>query len=192
MKQLRMIAATAALALACLTIVSSASATTLEVKGVKQTGAVALKLTLKASTSTMQTDTSGFFANTCTVSTLEAKTSTVTGTVVTAPISSLSFSSCKEEPVVVDTAGTLSIENITGTTNGTVRWIGGKWTTPSPFGLLTCQTAASPGTDIGTMTGTALGNALVDLTATINCGTITEKISGTYTITSPEGLGVSA
>jgi hypothetical protein len=91
---------------------------------------------------------------------------------------------------VVDHTGSLTIENISGTTNGTMRSIGTEWTAPSPFGTLRCVTAALPGTDLGTLTGVASGNATIDVSAALNCGAITAKLTATYTVTSPAGLGV--
>lgn len=175
-----------------LSAVPTASATTLELGGVKQTGAVALSTTLKSGTSMLIEDTTGFFGSTCTVSVMEGKTSVLTGTKVEGPLSVLKFESCKEEPVVVDSSGNLSIENISGTTNGTVRWIGAKWTMPSPYGPLTCVTGASPGADIGTLTGVKEGNATLNINAALNCGSITQKYTATYSVTSPEGLGVTS
>jgi hypothetical protein len=191
MKFTKILGLVAVAALALMAFASTASATTLEVKGVKQTTDVTIKSSLKSGTSALLSDTFGFFANTCTASSVEGSDSTrTTGTTVEGPISALSFSSCKEEPVVVDTKGNLSVEWISGTTNGTVRSIGAKVTSPSPFGALTCVTAASPGTDIGTLTGVASGFATMDINATLNCGLITAKWTGTYSVTSPEGLGV--
>jgi hypothetical protein len=181
----------AAMALMAFTA-SSATATTLEVAGVKQTGAVSFKTKPKVSVTITLSDTSGFFANSCTASTIEGKTSVFTGATVSGPYSTMSFSSCKEEPVVVDTAGSFSIENISGTTNGTVRSIGAKVTSPSPFGSLTCVTAASPGTDIGTLTGVASGTSTTDINAALNCGLITARLTGTYETVSPSGLGVTS
>jgi hypothetical protein len=172
---------------------SSAGATLLEINGVKQNAEVTMAESLKSGTSLLLSDTSGFFANTCTSST----------THFTAPSdfffakvgwasSTHTYKSCKEEPVVVDTGGGGSIENIAGTTNGTVRSIGAKITSPSPFGALTCVTAASPGTDIGVITGVASGNATEDINAVLNCGIITAKLTGTYVTTSPGGLGITS
>ncbi|HEV2858707.1 MAG TPA: hypothetical protein VGW80_09930 [Solirubrobacterales bacterium] len=195
MKQLqRFTLVVLAMALAVLASASAASATTLEVKGVKKTEAVALKFTLKSGTSTIMKDTGGAFVNTCAASTIEAKSSVFTSTAVSAPVSNLSFGFCTEEPIVVDAPGSLTFENIAGTTNGTVRSIGAKWTTPSPFGSLTCTTAATPGTDIGKLTGVASGAATMDLNAVLNCGFFlpSAKWEGTYTVTSPEGLGATA
>jgi hypothetical protein len=194
MKFTKILGVVAVAALALMAFASTASATTLEVGGVKQSGSVAIKSSLKSGTSALLADTAGFFANTCTASAVEGSTSTTTGTTVSGPISALSFTSCATEPVTVDTKGSLSVENIAGTTNGTVRSIGAKVTVPSPFGLLTCVTAAAPGTDIGTLTGTgnSASHATMDINAALNCGSITAKWTGTYTVTSPTGLGVTS
>jgi hypothetical protein len=66
-----------------------------------------------------------------------------------------------------------------------------KVTTPSPFGKLTCTTA-SAGIDIGKFTGVAVGNATMDISAVLNCGFITAKWSGSYSVTSPIGPGAEA
>jgi hypothetical protein len=173
---------------------STASATTLELGGVKQAGAVTIGWSVKAGGSIEWVDTGAFFVNQCTSSTLQATTSTVTGTTVGGPVSSLTFTSCATEPVTVDTKGSLSVENIAGTTNGTVRLIGAKVTVPSPFGLLTCVTAASPGTDIGTLTGVAstASHATMDLNAALNCGSITARLRGSLVFTIGAGLGVTS
>jgi hypothetical protein len=193
MKLTKILGVLAVAAMALMAFASTASATTLEVNGVKQTGAVTIKSSLKTGTSALLKDTGGFFANTCTVSTVEGKTTTFTGTTVGGPISSLTFSKCTEEPVVVDAPGSLTVENIAGTTNGTVRSIGAKVTSPSPFGALTCVTAASPGTDIGILTGTS-PHATMDINAVLNCGFFlpSAKWEGTYTVTSPTGLAVTS
>jgi hypothetical protein len=180
-------------ALSLMAFGSTASATTFEIKSVKQTGAITIKASLKAGTSLLHTDTFGFFLNTCTVSTIEGSDSTATtGAVVSGPISTLSFGTaatpCKEGNPTVDARGTWSFEWLKGTTNGTVRWHNADVTTPSSLGTLTCTTPAA-GTDIGILTGVAAGNATLDVNAVLNCG-ITTKLTGTYTITSPEGLGV--
>lgn len=180
------------MALALVLFASTASATHLEISGVSQPGALTVKESLKSGTSVQFSGTSGEFVNSCTASTEEFTTTVFSGTKVEGPISSLTYSSCKEEPVVVDTRGSISIEYITGTTNGTMRWIGGKFTTPSPFGSLTCTTAASPGNDVGTLTGVASGFATKDYNVSIPCGPITGRLMASYTVTVPAGYGVTS
>lgn len=195
MKFTKILGVVAVAALALMAFASTASATSLEIKGVKATTDVTIEATIKSGTSALLTDTSKFFANTCTSSKVVGNDSTSTGgsgKKVEGPITTLEFSSCKEEPVKADINGSLTVENITGTTNGTVRSIGAEVTSPSPFGQLDCKTVAAPGTDIGTITGVASGSATMDISATMNCGAITAIWSGTYSVTSPEGLGVTA
>jgi hypothetical protein len=194
MKFTKILGVVAVAALALMAFASSASATSLELNGVGATTDVTIEATLKSGTSALLTDTSKFFANTCTASKVVGSDSTSTGgtgKLVEGPISTLEFSSCKEEPVTADAKGSLTVANIAGTTNGTVRSIGAEVTSPSPFGKLNCKTGAAPGTDIGTLTGVASGNATMDISATLNCGAITAFWSGTYTVTSPTGLGVT-
>lgn len=193
MKLTKILGVVAIAALAVMAFASVASATTFEVKGVKQTSALTVEATLKAGTSLLHTDTFGTFLNTCTTSAIKfTDSTTVTGTVVSGPISALSFGTtttpCKEGNPVVHAKGSVSIQWIGETTNGTVKWHNGKVTTPSAVGLLTCTTPEA-GTDLGTLTGVASGSATLDVNAVLNCG-ITTKLTGTYSVTSPDGLGV--
>jgi len=203
MKFTKILGPVAMAALALMAFASTASATTLEVKGVTQTSAVTIKSTLKSGTTALLTDTSGFFANTCTTSTVEGSDSTAkTGTEVEGPISSevkegvtvwkLSWGTlatpCTEGNPTVDAGGSLSIARIGTTTNGTVKSKNATVTVPSALGKLTCTTPAE-GTDLGTLTGVASGTATMDISAVLSCG-ITAKWTGTYVVTSPEGLGV--
>jgi len=185
----------AAIAALALTFASTASATTLEIGGVKQTGSVTFKATLKSGTSALLSDTGGFFANTCTTSTIEGKTTTFTAP-GTSPIAGalpvLSWGTtatpCKEGNPTVVKSGTFTISWIKGTTNGTFVSDNGHWTVPTALGSLTCTTPEG-GTDLGVLTGVASGNATLDINAVLNC-TVSLKWTGTYTVTSPTGLGV--
>jgi hypothetical protein len=191
MKYLKMLGLAAVAAMALMAIgAGSASATTLEVKGVTQSGAVEIKASLESGTSAILQTTSGGFANTCKESAVTGKTSVFTGTTVSGPISALTFTSCTTSPVTVDEKGSLTVERIGSTTNGTVRSAGAKVTVPSPFGALTCSTGA--GTDIGTLTGKATGQATMDINAVLNCGFLVPSATwtGSYVVTSPEGLGI--
>jgi hypothetical protein len=195
MKLTKLLGVVAVTALALMAFVSTASATTLEVGGAKQTGSVAIKATLKSGTSALLSDTSGFFANTCTVSTVEGTTKTFTtaGTgAIGGPISTLSWGTaatpCKEGNPTVQAAGNLLVSWLPSTTNGTVRSQNAKVKVPSALGTLTCTTPEG-GTTLGTLTGVASGQATIDINAVLSCG-ITAKWTGTYVVTSPEGLGV--
>ncbi|HEY5943195.1 MAG TPA: hypothetical protein VIT89_10080 [Solirubrobacterales bacterium] len=188
------LAAVAAMALTAFTA-GSASATTLEVGGVKQNKAVTLEGSLKAGTSTLWMRTDGSFANTCSGSTVKGSTVTpFTGTTLTGPSSSLSFPIC-DRPATAHKAGTLHVESIAGTTDGTVSSSGTEVTVGSIFGTLNCKT--SSGVDIGTLTGTdgtPSTHAEMDINAVLDCGFLVPSASwkGTYVVTSPTGLGVVA
>jgi hypothetical protein len=190
MQHLRKMALTATVvALAALAGASSASATVLEVGGEAKDESVQLTMSLASGTSILLSRTDGSFFNTCTGSHASGNTEApYSGTSVTAPLSSLSFSNCARVFSVHD-PGTLHFSHIAGTTNATVVWSGAQITVDSPFGNLPCQTGA--GTHIGTLTGTASGNAELHLNAVINCGVIVPSVkwNATYEITSPSGLG---
>lgn len=194
MKHLKMIGLAVVAAMALMAMgASSASATTLSIGGKAQTTDVTLEASAAGSIKLEKTD--GTFANTCTVSKVVGTDSTKTsGTVVSGPISSLTFGSCKTEKVVVDAPGTLSVEQIGTSINGTVKSSGAKVTVPSPFGALTCETGT--GADIGTLTGvnSTAEHASMDIKAVLNCGFLAPSSiwEGAYTVTSPTGLGVTS
>ncbi len=190
MKLSKILGVAAVAAMALMAFASTASATTLEVGGVAKNASVSLEATIASGGSALLTDTFGATANTCTTSVVKGSTSSpFTGTTVGGPISTLSFSNCSEGNPTVDAAGSLTVERIGTTTNGTVKSTGAKVTVPSFFGTLTCTTSS---TDIGTLTGVASGSAKFDINAVLSCTVIgTAKWSGTYTVTSPAGLGVT-
>jgi hypothetical protein len=193
MKLTKILGVAAVAALALMAFASSASATTLEVKGVAKNEAVKITATLESSTTLDMTDTSGFFANRCSESHLEwTATTPFSATRVGGPVASLTFKKCTEdakEATKVDLPGYLTVEAIAGTTNGTVFSDSAEITTPSPFGKLNCKTSAT-GTDIGKLTGKASGFATMDIEAVLNCSIITARWKGSYLVTTPEGPGV--
>lgn len=185
------LALAASTALVLMAFASNASATTLEIKGVKQNAAISIHATLEKGTSFIESTTFGEIINTCTESTIQGTTTTpFTATRVGLPVASLSFGGCLQGPTI-HTKGYLEIEWISGTTNGTVFWKDLKLTTPSVFGSLTCTTP-STGTDVGTLTGVASGRATLHFHAVLSCGLITATWAGKYEVTSPEGLGVTS
>ncbi len=171
----------------------SASATTIEVNGVTQTGAVAVSASVETGVSLLWQLTNGSFANTCTASTFTASTTTFTAESsqpIGGPVSAMSFTTCTTSPITVDKRGSLSFEWISGTTNGTLRSVGTEATVPSPIGNLNCKTGE--GTDIGTVTGKSTGQtATIDIKAVINCGFLAPSVTwtGSYQITNPTGFG---
>lgn len=182
------LAAIVALALATVSA-NSASASTWTITGVKQTGAVTVTATLATSGKLEKTDHT--FANTCTVSDLHWTSVSFTGEVVSGPVSSMSFSSCTTEKVVVDAAGSLSFQWISGTANATVKSSGAEITVPSPFGALNCKTGT--GNDIGTLTGVSSGSARLDIKAVLNCGFLAPSAiwEGEWVVTTPHASGVT-
>ncbi|HET8813387.1 MAG TPA: hypothetical protein VFM51_00340 [Solirubrobacterales bacterium] len=169
----------------------STPGTTLEVSGEAKNEQVTITASLSSSSSSSLKDTDGFSQNTCTASHVHASTqSPYTGSSVTGPISTLSFSSCTRLVTAHD-PGKLEITR-TSNTNGMVASEEAEVTVRVPLiGYVTCDTEGT--TNIGTLTGTASGHATMDINAVLNCGSIpSAKWEATYTVTSPTGLGVSA
>ncbi|MDQ2629615.1 MAG: hypothetical protein M3Y75_01380 [Actinomycetota bacterium] len=193
MKQLKRIAATAltAAALAVTLGAGSASATTLEIEGVTQNQSVDINLGLALGSSAVLSRTDGSLANTCTNSRIRGSTVTYTGATVTTWANTLSFESC-ERWVTVHFPGKLHIEHIGGTTDGTVSSSGAEVTVGSPFGTLNCKTGF--GVDLGRLTGSKWGWAMLDVNAVLNCGFLVPSATwkATYETTWAQGLGVSA
>jgi hypothetical protein len=189
MKFTKILGLAAMAALALMAFASTASATTLYTNGVKQTGAVSISGSLSGS-ATLK-DTSGTFANTCTESSVSGSTTTFTGTSVSGPISSLSFSKCTHEKVEVVKTGSLSVTLIGSGPNGTVRSTGAEVKVPvTILGSVVKATCTTNETDIGTLTGseaayTAPGQSDMDINAVLNCGSFlpSAKWEGTYRIT---------
>jgi hypothetical protein len=171
---------------------SAASATILEVKGAAKNERVSFSASLKGSATL--SSTSGVFANTCTASQLGGYTVTpYFGPAVSGQVSTLSYGSCTHENVFVFKMGTLSIRS-NGGTNGTVSSTGAELTVPvTIFGFVASATCTTNETDLGTLTGAASGSATLHVNAILTCGEIlpTAKLEATYTVTSPEGLGVT-
>jgi hypothetical protein len=193
MKLSKILGVAAFAALALMAFASTASATTLETNGVTQSGGVTIKSTA-SSTITLES-TSGVFSNTCSTSTVEGTTSVTSGTTVSGSISALSFSNCTHSPVVVVSKGSLSVERIGTTTNGTVRSSGAEVTVPvTIFGSVVSTTCKTNNTDIGTLTGSSVsGGSKITLSAILECGGVlpSARWTGTYTITG-HGIGVVA
>ncbi|MDQ2629689.1 MAG: hypothetical protein M3Y75_01755 [Actinomycetota bacterium] len=171
---------------------STASATTaLEISGTPKKEKAEVTASLKSGTSSVLARTDGVLLNTCTESHLGGSTeSPYSGKTVTAPLSGLSFSSCTR-PVAVHKMGTLHVEHIFGSTNGTVSSSGAEVTVGSPVGTLNCKT--EEGVDIGTLTGVKEGHATIDIDTVLDCGFLVHSATwkATYTVTSPTGLGVT-
>jgi hypothetical protein len=192
MRYIKMIGLAAMATMALMAVsAGSASATTLEVTGVKQLKAVTISATLAAGTSAELSTTSSEFVDTCTTSAVSGKTETTTGTTVGGKVTGLSFTNCTHT-THVKANGSLTVENA-GNTNGTVRSTGAEVQVQSTsFGVtLTCKT---DNTHLGTLTGSLHGHATLNIKAVVDCGFFapTANWVGTYTVTSPTGLGVVA
>jgi hypothetical protein len=192
MNYLKMIslAAIAAVAITAL-IAGNASATTLEIGGVVQSGAVMIQA--ESTAPTVIADTGGFAFNTCSKSSFSGTTSVFSGAKVTGSLSELSFTTCTKSPVNVDNKGGLYIEWESGTTSGTVFAENTQWTIPMSSGFtLTCSTGS--GTTLGTLDGvkSTSEHATLTVNAILNCGFLLPSATwkGTYKVSSPTGLGV--
>jgi hypothetical protein len=195
MKHLKSIAlaAMATMALIALAAAPSASATTLEVGGVTQNRAVTIHATIGAGNTTQLSEPFRIAINRCSVSTIHAETERTFTTAGTAAIGgairTLTFERCTQDPVVVHRAGSLSVQWIRGTTNGTVFSTGTEVTWP--LGMLGTVTCLTNNTDIGTLTGVRSGQATLDINGNLPCTRIGTGVwTGTYTVTTPEGSGV--
>jgi hypothetical protein len=195
MKYLKILGLAAVAAMALMAMASTASATTLEVKGVKQNASVTLKSSIEAGTSAVLKDELGSTTDTCTGSEVEGKTessgtTTFTSADVGGKVGKLTFSGCSHTTDVVAN-GSLSVTWIKNTTNGTVSSANAEVTVRSTFFGVTANCKTGAGTDIGTLTGKASGQATMDINGTLDCGSLGNGFwTGSYVVTSPEGLGV--
>jgi hypothetical protein len=195
MKYLKMLglAAVAAMALTAFAA-STASATTLETNGVPTKAAETITATLEAGSSATLKDEFGTTTDTCTKSEVEGTSNAISGespTWLGGTINKLTFENCSHT-TQVDASGGLEIM-WTKETKGEVRSTGAIVTVQSTFfgATATCKTGA--GTVIGTLTGVKEGHAKIDINAAVNCGILgTASWTGTYSVTSPSGLGVES
>jgi len=204
MKYLKILGLAAVSAMAFMAFASTASATTLEVEGTTKSGSVTITASLATESTAVLENTSGSIQNVCTGSHVHGYTTVFTGTYVTGPATGhlhaektegvlptagLSFSGCTRRVTVHD-PGTLKVD-WTGGTNGTVWSEEAEVTSEIPFfGYANCQTGES--THIGDLTGVSTGHATLHVNAVLNCGALlpSARWTATYTVTSPNGLGV--
>jgi len=193
MKYLKMLGLMVVAALALMAFASAASATTGASTGVKITKNFTIHATLEEGTSAILKDEAGTTTDTCTTSTVHGTTTTFTaaGTgAIGGPISTLTFGNCSHTTDVI-APGSLTVSRIAGTSNGTVTSSGAEVQVRSTFfgANATCKTGS--GTDVGTLTGKANGQATMDINATISCGILgNTSLTGSGVVTSPEGVGV--
>jgi hypothetical protein len=167
---------------------SSAFATTFSVGGVTQNTSLSISTSLFSGTSLLLKDSYETSTITCTSSDLRFKTTTATGT-VSGPVGTLTYGSCSDTTTVL-AKGSLSFSWTSGT-NGTVSSSGTEVTVSSTFFGASAVCKTGTGSVIGTFTGVSSGNATIDMNAKLNCGILgTSTWTGTYTVTSPSGLGL--
>jgi len=197
MKYLKMLGLAAVAAMALMAIgASAASATTLEVGGVAKNSAVTITASLEPGTSAILKDELGSTTDTCTESTVHGATvSPFTATnsnPIGGPVSTLDFGNCSHTTDVIAN-GSLSVSWINGTTDGTVSSSGAQVKVRSTFFGITANCDTGAGTDIGRLTGTGdtSKHATMDISATLDCTALGNGTwTGSYTVTSPTGLGV--
>jgi hypothetical protein len=181
------VAGTIILALA---LASSSTATVLSVEGITKNESVAFTATLASGTSLLFKAEDGTTTDTCTTSEIKGKTEgTFTGASVGGKISTLTFKNCTHTTTVLAN-GSLSFAWTSGT-NGTVSLSSAEVTVQSTsFGTsAVCKTGS--GTNLGTFTGVTSGLAKIDVNASVSCGILGNATwTGTYSVTSPAGLGV--
>lgn len=159
--------------------------TTLEVSGSAKDESLSLEASLKSGSSSVIKSMAGELINTCTGSVMKASTiEPYTAAEVHGNLDAVGWSGCSSVQGALR-RGSLSIIHVPGTTNGTVisseLWIAVKGSV--------CKTNRTP---IGTLTGVKEGHATMDVDAVLNCGASPSvKWEGTYTVTSPTGLGVT-
>lgn len=169
---------------------SVASATTGEVKGVKQTGSITLKGSLEAGTSAVFTEELGGTLDTCTAATFEGKTSTFSGSSIGGALSTLLFGGCSHTTDVLS-KGNFSISAIKGTTNGDLSSSAAEIQMRSTFFGVNAVCKTGAGTHLGTITGKASGQATVDINTNLDCGILgIVGWTASYVVTSPEGFGI--
>jgi cysteine sulfinate desulfinase/cysteine desulfurase-like protein len=184
---------TAAMALMGFGSIDSASATetTYEVGGIAQNQ----KITFTASASGAQAwvikDEFTTTIDTCTSSHIHVTTEgPFTATFVNGVFTSLVPASCTHTTTVLK-KGKLSVTWLSGTTNGTLTSSEAEITLQSTFfgASAVCKTGA--GTDVGVITGVKSGNATIHTNAKISCGILgSSSWTGTYSVSSPSGLGI--
>ena len=198
MKHVKMLglAVVAAMALMALVGAGTASATALYSGATKLGAGTEIQATLSG-TATLTT-TEGTVLVTCTGGEVKGKTTnsggaaeTVKGTVEKA---GLTWAGCTE-PVVTLAGGSLEIHHITGTVNGTLTGSGFEVTVDTTiFG--SCIFTLTAGTHLGTLTGTGIGDATMHINAVVSRKSglcpATEKWVGTYKVTKPTPLHVTA
>ena len=190
MKYLKILglAAIAAMALMAFAGTASAAQLTAPAGTVVKTGTT-ISSTLKAKTSAVLSDTSGFIQNTCATSSVSGKTLNESGITITGNIELLTFENCNR-PTKTLNGGKLYIDAV-----GTVKGSDSEVETETLTGL--CVYGTSTSTHLGTLTNatSATGhaslviNAVLPLIKTVEGSCYSDaRWKAEYTVTSPLGL----
>jgi hypothetical protein len=153
--------------------------------------ATAIGLSLKSGTTMALKNTSGSLEATCTGGAVSGKSGAETATAIPVELSEWSWSSCSQTTDTV-ASGSLEVDLIKGTHNGTVTGKGTEW----KFTLsgVNCTFGTGTGTDLGTLTSGA--GAVLDVNAVINktAGSFlcpsTVLLEAQFVVTEPHALYV--
>lgn len=172
MKYLKILglAALAAMALAALLGTGSASATVLcKTKTTpctsKWTKGTQIEFNLTAATSALWKTTEGLSIKTCTGAKIKGEITNEGSATehVKMKNTEISWTSCTVATVTVK-LGETEFQNITGTENGTIILKNAEFTTNDPF-FGDCSYGTGAGVDLGTLTASATGDAVMDINA---------------------------
>lgn len=178
----------------CKTAITSGCAT----GGWDYSAGTSMHITLQSGFSSIFEDTSGNTLLTCTEGTVRGKTSNTgsSGEAVKGSIEVLTWGSAPTPCTTTldtNTLGSLAVNWITSTNNGTLSGSGSKWTT-NIFGV-SCVYGTGAGTTLGTVTGGE--RATIDINAVINkqeggflCPSTT-KWTASYVINEPKPLYIA-
>jgi hypothetical protein len=195
MKHMKIVGLVAVAAMALMAFASSASATELYSGATTLGSGTVIKASLTG-TATLTT-TEGTVLDTCSGGEVNGKTTNGGGAAatVTGNITALTWTNCTE-PTVTTKLGGLEIHHITGTKDGTLTAGAGSEVTVQTTIFGSCVFTIPTGGDIGRLTGSTTTTATFDINAVATrvsglCPSTTRWV-GTYTVTTPSPLHVTA
>lgn len=186
-----LVASIAALVLLGTATASATKLCTGKACGIVYSAGTTVNLSLKSGTTTRLTSGGSTIA-TCTGSSISSNTENESGATISANIESLTWSGCGQTTDTLKN-GSLSIEWISGTSNGTVRASNSE-VTVQIFGV-SCTFGAGESTDLGTLTGGE--EPLLQISATVKKtagGFLCPSTAGwdaEYVVTEPHSLVVA-
>ena len=200
MKHLKMLGLAAVAAMALTSFAAGSASATVLCKtetnpcNSKWLAGTELRFSLKSGTSAIWRGEFGETLKTCTGADLRGKISNAGSATETVKIqiSENSWTGCTV-PTVTLKLGELEIHSITGSTNGTMTMRGAEFTTNDSF-FGDCSYGTGTGIDLGTLTSSGTGDAVIDVAATLlptglGC---CPKVSWSeqFTLTSPGGTAL--